>query len=119
MKVEDLKNANHSYYCNDNNYYSNDSVFTFHTFADLLDEMGSSDMDYNLLFRWDIKAKYDDESGDDIEGEYSLFLYWMHQRKGRFVVNIQQYLQQNDVESFLEFVKPRFEHLKSLWEPLV
>ena len=43
MKIEDLKNANHSYYCNDNNYYSNDSVFTFDTFADFLDEMGSAD----------------------------------------------------------------------------
>lgn len=119
MKIEDLKNAKHSYYCNDNNYYSNDSVFTFDTFAEFLDEMGKADMDCNLLFRWDVKAKYCEETEDDLEGEYSLFLYWMHQRKGRFVVNIVENFTQEDVQTFLEYVKPRFEHLKSLWEPLV
>ena len=118
MNIEDLKNANHSYYCNDNNYYSNDSVFEFETFTDFMDEMGTADLDYNLLFRWDVKNQCDEE-GEDVQGKYSLFLYWMHQRKGGFVVNIVQDFTQEDVQAFLEYVKPRFEHLKALWTPLV
>lgn len=116
MKIEELYQANHGYYCNDGNYYSNDCVFEFDCFSEFVDEMGTSDMDYNLLFRWDVKLKYD-EDGNDIQGEYQLFLYWMQQRKGRFVVNVVSDFKQEDVEGFLTFVKPRWEHLKSLWTP--
>lgn len=118
MNIQDLKNANHSYYCNDNNFYSNDCVFEFASFADFLEEMGNADLDYNLLFRWDVNAQMDEE-GEDVEGKYTLFLYWMHQRKGRFVVNVIHDFKQEDVQSFLEYVQPRFEHLKGLWSPLV
>ena len=117
MNIEDLKNAHHSYYCNEDNYYSNDCNFKFETFTDFMEEAGDCDADYNLLFRWDVKNKTDEE-GEEIKDEYCLYLFWIQQRKGRFVINEVLNFTQQDVESFIKFVEPRFEHLKSLWEPL-
>lgn len=116
-----LWEANHAYYCNEGNYFSNDCGSEFNSLADYLSEMGDSDMDYNLLFRWDWKEE-NNEGGPTFTGDVNyrngkLKLFWMHQRKGRYVYHIVDVCRA-DEPAVIAFLNPRFEYLKSLWEPL-
>jgi hypothetical protein len=95
-----LWEAEHPYYCNDGNYYvggmprPGDSREDFtpydHMEFDSWEDFGwkESDPDLNLLFRWDWAvpdpADYEG-AGEEIPPE-RLTLYWMLQRKGRFMV---------------------------------
>ncbi|MEE1611592.1 hypothetical protein [Microvirga sp. CF3016] len=112
----------HSYYCNEGNYYASESVESYYkSFADFLVEWSDSDMDYNLLFRWDwIEQSEDDEPTYDGDPNYrngKLKLFWMGQRKGRYCYSTVEVCR-NDEPTVIEFLKPRWEHLRSLWSPL-
>lgn len=117
-----LWEAKHSYYCNEGNYFSNESVErTYSSFADFLSKEGDSDMDYNLLFRWDWKEENDDGesnfNGDVYYRNGELKLFWMGQRKGLYRYSIVDVCRA-DESAVIEFLKPRMLHLFSLWEPL-
>jgi len=118
MKLKDLA-VKHAYYCNVGNFYSNECVYPHETFKDFLDEMGDADLDYNLLFRFDIKEhdKDDYEEGEAPDGFYGEF-FIMQQRKGRFVVCKVKTITEDDVQLILAYLEPRYEYLKALWEPL-
>lgn len=107
--MKHLWEVDHAYYCNDANYYSNDASTEYDSWYDFIAEWGQSDLNYNLLFRWDWKK--------DDDGSY-LHLYWMLQRKGHFTPCIVRGMRDEDEASVIEFLKPRLEHLKKLWEPL-
>lgn len=114
MTLKDLA-VKHEYYCSETNYYSNDCFYKHPSWADAgLDEY--LDMDYNLIFRWDIKEKTDDD--DNGTGEYYMEVFNMQQRKGRFVIINIETVTEEDVPAILAFLKPRYEHLTKLWEPL-
>ena len=113
--IKDLA-IKHQYYCSDSNYYSNDCLYKHTSFRAFLSEIGDFDLDYNLVFRWDIKEKTDDE--DEPTGEYYMEIFNMQQRRGRFVIIFIEKVTDKDVPDILKFLKPRFEHLKSLWQPL-
>lgn len=118
MKLEDLA-VKHSYYCSSNNYFSNDCTYEFNTVDDFLSEMGESDMDYNLIFRFDI-TKYDPEDyyEDEIPKEgYYAEIFNMQQRKGKFCCLRILSVKEEDVDKLVDYLKPRFEHLKELWKP--
>jgi len=119
MKLEDLA-AEHEYYCNTGNFFSNECSFTCETVQEFLDLMGDSDMDMNLLFRWDVKKHevYDeeDENEDSPKGYYAE-MFFMGQRKGVFTSYQIEKITEQDVEAFVAFVEPRYKHLMSLWAP--
>ena len=116
-----LWEVKHAYYCNEGNYFNNDCGSEFKSFADFLAEMGDADFDYNLLFRWDWAEE--DETGEpNFNGDENyrngkLKLFWMHQRKGRYVYHIVEVCRADEA-AVIAYLKPRFEHLKKLWEPL-
>jgi hypothetical protein len=121
LKLWEVK---HSYYCNEGNYYNNDCGSEFKSWADFIDEMGNADLDYNLLFRWDWKVKTDDETGEEIpfngdvnyRGEI-LSLFYMHQRKGRFVYCLVEVCRA-DEPAVREFLQKHWGYVRRLWAPI-
>jgi hypothetical protein len=118
-----LWEAKHSYYCNEGNYYTAESVCSeFKNWKAFLAEFGDSDMDMNLLFRWDWDET-DQESGDptytgdDYYRNGVLKLFWMGQRKGRYSYSTVEVCRA-DEPAVIAFLRPRLAHLAALWAPL-
>lgn len=108
-----LWEVDHSYYCAQNNYYSNECTHEYESWEAFLDEFGETDMDYNLVFRWDWR----DSNDPDYELEQDqLQIFFMHQRKGRFVTAFIS-VDKSDEPRVIEWLKPRYEHLMALWSP--
>ena len=109
----------HPYYCHDNNYFSNKCSRTFNSWKEFLAEEGESDLNMNLVFRFDCKPVTDD-NGDylpvDTNG-FILSLFIIGQRKGLFrTVAVKAKCE--DEQSIIAYLKPRLAKLKSLWKPL-
>jgi hypothetical protein len=115
MKLKDLA-IDHPYYCNEGNYYSNEAQSTFDTMADFLDEMGDSDVDMNLVFRWDVRTATDEY--DNPTGNYSAEIFIMHQRKGRFWPMIIKKITEEEVGPFVDYLKKHWNRLNELWAPV-
>jgi hypothetical protein len=117
-----LWEVKHSYYCNLGNYYANGCGHQYDSFDDFLEEWGDADMDYNLLFRWDWKEyEPDDWTDEEVEDDdhYSgdkLEVFWMLQRKGAYRF-CEIKVNKEDEQKVIEFLKPRWEYMKSLWQP--
>ena len=114
-----LWEVDHSYYCSESNYYKNGTLGNFESFVDFLEAYGDLDMDLNLLFRWDwkIEERYDEE-GETLPGtDHKLYVFWMGQRKGLFHCSIVD-VTESDEPAVIEFLRPRWEHLRALWAPL-
>lgn len=77
----------------------------------------TSDPDYNLLFRWDwsVSDPDDCEDGEELPPE-RLELFWMLQRKGRFMV-VSFPVTRDQEPEIREWLRSRFEHLLRLWSP--
>lgn len=108
-----LWDVDHDYYCNENNYFSNDCHEEYSTWADFLDEEGDVDMDYNLLFRWDWKLP--DPESEQFTDELQLF--FIGQRKGLFR-SVTVIVHPDDESSVREWLLPRFSRMVTLWKPL-
>lgn len=119
MKLKHVA-VKHAYYCSTNNYFDNDCTYKYETFQDFLLQMGEADLDYNLLFRWDVKEHCPDDycADDEVPEGFYAELFFMQQRKGRFISCIIDKLQEEDVAGFIEYLKPRHQYMKDLWEPL-
>lgn len=119
MTEKHLWESNHSYYCTESNYYSNESHTTeFKSFKDFLDEWGDADMDYNLLFRWDWKIDEDISKNEDENYRSStLKIYFMMQKKG-YINSCFIQVCKNDEKQIKEYLKKSWDHLKELWNPI-
>ena len=101
----------HPYYCSEGNYYSNEARSRYDTFTDFYQEMGDSDVDMNLVFRWDIHK-------EDEKELYSAEIFIMHQRKGRFWPIKIDLITEEDVPKFIEYITKHWNLLKKLWKPI-
>lgn len=120
--MKHLWEAGHRYYCNESNYFARESCESqYRSFAAFLEAEGNSDMDYNLLFRWDWKEETEEGeptfNGDVYYRNGKLKLFWMGQRKGLYRWSVVDVCRA-DEPAVIEFLRPRLEHLMSLWEPL-
>jgi hypothetical protein len=122
-ETKHLWEVEHAYYCNEGNYYARESVeSSYRSWADFLAENGDADMDYNLLFRWDWQER-DDETGEpNFNGDVNyrngtLLLFWLGQRKGLYRYSTVSVCRA-DEPAVLDYLRPRWEHLRSLWEPV-
>lgn len=122
QNAKHLWEVDHSYYCNEGNYHARESVESvFRSFSDFIDEMGDADLDMNLAFRWDWKEE-NSEGENNFNGDVNyrngkLYVFWMQQRKGNYVYSVIDVCR-SDEPAVIEFLRPRWEHLKALWEPL-
>jgi hypothetical protein len=104
----------HSYYCSESNYHSNDMNGDFESWEEFLQEYGDADEDFNLLFRWDVLPRYEDDELED--GQRILMLFFMQQRRGAFApVTVK--VNESDEPGIIEYLKPKWEHMKQLWMP--
>lgn len=109
-----LWEIDHPYYCNQGNYYSNESVCQeYESWADFLVEEGDSDLDMNLLFRWDWR-KADPEEKEWGNPEDQLLLFWMGQRKGLYRYTLIT-VKDEDEPAVREWLAKRWAHLRRLW----
>lgn len=112
-----LWQIDHPYYCNDTNYFGKyENGFECTDWASWNDfyaefDLEDTDMDYNLVFRWDWKFDPDDD-------EHKLHLYFMAQRKGYFFVNIID-VTPADEPAVREYLTAYAEHMRKIWEPLL
>lgn len=126
--------VDHPYYCSDSNYYSRDPSGKWQTFNDFYEEYKDADIDYNLIFRWDIKL-YDkiepkkstdtvtiiyteQELADMAKDRYYCEVFMIHQRKGIFAPHHIESITEDDVPKFIEIMTAHFERLKEMWEPI-
>lgn len=101
----------HPYYCADNNYYSKDCFFDYDDWSVFFEEMGNADKDLNLLFRWDVEPK------EEATGYY-MQLFFMQQRKGRFVCCQINNIQEINLPQIMEYLTRHYEYLQRIWEPI-
>lgn len=121
----ELWEADHSYYCNEGNYYApgrDQPVARYKNWAEFLAEEGDSDLDYNLLFRWDWRESEDWGHGTEFNGDENyrngvLLLFWMGQSKGLYRWTEIEVCRA-DGPAVRQFLQARFDHLKKLWEPV-
>ena len=99
----------HDYYCSDNNYYSQAAKSYFETFSEFYEEMGDSDIDMNLCFRFDIRQN------DNLTYYAEIFI--MHQRKGQFWPIVIKSVTEEDTDLIVKYLTPHWEKMKNLWRP--
>jgi hypothetical protein len=117
----------HPYYCEEGCHFhtqeKHQTIWPFASWADYIADMGSSDMDFNLLFRWDWREDEDWADGSSkFNGDVNyrngrLYLFVMHQRKGYKSTGVVEVCRA-DEHAVIEFLKPRLAHLMNLWAPL-
>jgi hypothetical protein len=120
--IKHLWEVDHPYYCNLGNYFDNNCGREYACWDEFLSEFGDSDMDMNLLFRWDWKVNTDDDgtpipNADPYYRDGTLEIFWMGQRKGIYQFSTVQVCKA-DEPRVIEFLRPRLMHLLSLWEPM-
>lgn len=122
--VKHLWEVDHSYYCNESNYFApgrEQPTAHYKSWADFISEEGDSDLDMNLVFRWDWRegegwdlAPY---NGDDYYRNGKLLLFIMGQRRGLYRWATIEVCRA-DEPAVIEYLRPRWERLKDLWEPI-
>ena len=113
-----LWEIDHPYYCNEGNYYARESVGSeYKRWQDFLEENKDVDLDLNLIFRFDWVEEEDSYTGDDNYRNGILKIFWMGQRKGLYRYSRVEVCRADEL-SIIQFLKPRWEHLRLLWEPI-
>lgn len=107
--LEDLF-VDHDYYCSDRNYYSNEPAQSYDDWESFYSAFRNTDLDLNLVFRWDL------EKNDD--GEFYLEIFFMLQRKGIFKPVLIDSVKEENLPEIISFLTPHWEKLNQLWQPL-
>jgi hypothetical protein len=111
-----LWEVDHPYYCEETNFYERGCAHQHKSWADFVTGF-ATDMDLNLVFRFDWKE--DEETpfnGDLYYRNGRLTLFFMMQRKGAYCSHTIEVCRA-DEPTVLEWLQPRFEHMLKLWEP--
>lgn len=117
-----LWEVDHPYYCNQGNYYARESVGDHHkAWSSFIAEYADADFDLNLVFRFDWLEGEDNGAGE-FTGDVNyrngqLCIYWMGQRKGLYRYSTIEVCRA-DEPAVIEFLRPRWDHMRKLWEPL-
>lgn len=110
LKLEESK---HSYYCE---CWEGSGVSCYNSWKDFVED-GEYDMDYNLLFRFDIKPEYD-EDGEET-GDFLLELHHALQRHGTSQWHVVIHnIQEEDLKEIEQFLRKAKEHLFSMWNEI-
>jgi hypothetical protein len=123
--MKHLWEVKHPYYCNEGLYFgtghSGPVDDDFRSFAEFLEAHKDSDLDMNLVFRWDWHEGPDYDlpefNGDVYYRNGELKIFWMMQRKGFHRWSTIQVCRA-DEPLVIEFLQRRWAHLQRLWEPI-
>ncbi|MEE8113081.1 MAG: hypothetical protein V3T23_01880 [Nitrososphaerales archaeon] len=105
--MKHLWEVDHPYYCETNNWYSNEAHLRYDCWTDFIEDWGELDLDMNHVFRWD----WDKE-------RHCLQIFMMLQRKGWFrPIEIFGMIPE-DEDSVKEWLSKHWQTILKLWEPL-
>jgi hypothetical protein len=110
MKIKDLA-VKHNYYASESNYYSNECSFNYDTWKDFHNEMGDSNTDMNLVYRWDVNQSEDEQT-------YYMEVFIIGQRKGKYMASFIEVVTDEDVKSIVEYLNKSWKKLNQIWLPL-
>lgn len=115
MKILDYKPTQHSYYCSDTNYHCSSNQAVYETWYDFRKDWSNIDIDYNYIFRFDL---YPDNAGHEKEiyDYLVMHLYFILQRKGKFVPIIIKKIQEEDMKDITKYLKEHSEYSNHLWK---
>lgn len=106
-----LWEVDHDYYCH---AFETEE---YGSWADYVADI-ASDMDLNLVVRWDWRQNVDDDGAPvGPAGTGTLRLHFVLQRKGRLSA-VAIAVTAEDEAAVREYLAPRLEHLQKLWAPL-
>lgn len=114
-KFSDLL-VEHDYYCSDSAYHNLGFETNYKNFRAFYEEMGNSDEDMNLVFRFDVKTRDENEIEEDTS-RYYMEIFIVHQRKGRFVPFFIENVYEIDFELIRDYLEKRFAKIKQIWSP--
>jgi hypothetical protein len=118
-----LWESKHSYYAQEGNYYSNDCHIEYKTLQAFIAAEGDSDLDYNLVYRWDWDETSDEDedvstyTGDDYYRHATLKVFFIGQRKAR-ARSVSVQVCRADEPGVRAWLQPRLNHLAALWAPM-
>ena len=108
--------AEHDYYCSDSAHHNLGFETDYKNFKDFYNEMGNSDDDMNLVFRFDIKTRDENEIVGDTS-KYFMEIFMVHQRKGRFVPFFIENVYETDFELIKEYLERKYAKIQQIWSP--
>lgn len=114
--------VDHPYYASDTNYYSNDAAWVIpsgshETMSDFLDEFENSDVDMNLVYRWDVKERCDEDTDEPL-GHYYAEIFIIGQRKGLYLPQYVAQFDERDADRFVSYLKKHWLTIQALWLPI-
>lgn len=118
-----LRGSAHPYYATEGCYYASGHNFPHYdheSWDHFLVELGESDLDMNLLYRWDWEIPdptdyLDDEPAPTTE---HLALFYMQQRKAR-PVSHRIVVTPEDEDRIGKWLAVRAAHMRTIWAPLL
>lgn len=117
-----LWEVDHPYYCYKKNHFTDKSVCDEHdTWESFERKYRDAEVDLNLVFRWDWLEGEDWDAepfnGDERYRNGKLLIFWMSQRLGLYRCS-EVAVCRADEPAVIAFLRPRWEHMRWLWEPL-
>jgi hypothetical protein len=107
--MKHLWEIEHPYYCCQTEFRHEH----FDSWSDFLEDWRESDLDLNLVFRWDWVHQ---KEPVDPDYEHNVVTFYMvHQRKGR-TASVSVQVTEADEPAVIEWLKPRAALIRTLWE---
>lgn len=102
----------HPYYCEA--YSSKDTLYydTWGAFEDVF-STDTLDHDYNFLVRYDLSENTD--ADDQPTGSYTLLLFYIQQRKGKFVPVVIAHFEKENFPALDEYLKTAWQYMQTVW----
>jgi len=122
--MSDLKHlweVKHPYYMNEGNYFQNGEHHVHDTWASFVAEFGDSDLDYNWFVRWDWLEGEDYGAGEftgDVYYRNGRFKLQMIGQRKSYLCSFEAAVCRADEPAIIEFLKPRWNYMRAMWEPL-
>ncbi len=95
-------------------YHCTGSPEVWENWASFEEEFGDSDLDMNLVFRWD----WEPAGGYCGHESDTLVIYMMHQRKGRMVCHEVRNMQDGDEPRVRKYLGQHWSKLREMWAPI-
>jgi len=109
--------ADHPYYASETNFYSLEASGRYVTVTDFLNEMEEYDIDMNLVYRWDVREKRDEDDDEPLDIYYAE-VFMIHQRKGVYHPIMIDSISEHEVDRFVAYLHRHLEVQNKMWEPL-
>lgn len=113
----ELKRTTHPYYCEE---YATHTQ-TYDSWSEFKEAFNieTIDHDLNYVIRFDICKHNRDKNEVKRNDYYVLKLFYMQQRRGRFVPVIVNNIEEKDMVEINKYLKECSEYIKTLWEEFI